>query len=203
MASGIYQIENTLNGKCYIGSAVNLKERWQNHLSALRREKHDNSHLQRAFDKYGEDTFIFSVLEDVKEPEKLIEREQFYLDIQCPKYNISSTAGSPLGYRHTEEAIKKMSVASTGKLISVETRAKISVAMTGRHLSTETRAKMSAAKTGERNPSYGKQGRMYGKHHNAETKRKISTAQKAHWCKIRALKSKNSNSSSIKQAEQK
>ena len=48
-ASGIYCITNRKNGKIYIGSASNLRQRWNGHISDLRKEKHKNRHLQRAW----------------------------------------------------------------------------------------------------------------------------------------------------------
>lgn len=35
-------------------------------------------------------------------------REQYYLDLLKPDYNILKNAGSPLGYKHSEEAKAKM-----------------------------------------------------------------------------------------------
>lgn len=57
--SGVYVIENAINGKKYIGSTVNLRERRQNHFRLLRRGKHDNGQLQMAFNLYGENAFVF------------------------------------------------------------------------------------------------------------------------------------------------
>lgn len=164
MSSGIYQIRNTLNDKCYIGSAVNLQRRWSLHLAALCCGQHRNSHLQRAFDKYGEATFSFIILEDVKDPEMLIKREQFYLDTLLPEYNIAPTAGSKLGVRCTEETKQKISVANTGKLIGKRNP------MYGKHHSAVIKQKISEATAGERHPNYGK-------HHSVKTLAKMSAAK--------------------------
>ena len=77
--SGIYQIRNLVNGKVYVGSAVNLRARMQSHFGELKNNKHNNRHLQRAYDKYGLDKFVFEVLEYV-EKDMLLEREQYYID---------------------------------------------------------------------------------------------------------------------------
>ena len=60
--SGIYKIENTIDGKCYVGSAINIKSRWQCHVSMLSHDKHNNKHLQRAWNKYGSENFTFSII---------------------------------------------------------------------------------------------------------------------------------------------
>lgn len=51
--SGIYEIRNTINGHCYIGSAVNIQKRWNNHKHELLNHKHHSIHLQNDWDRYG------------------------------------------------------------------------------------------------------------------------------------------------------
>lgn len=79
MNSGIYKITCLENGRFYIGSAKNFKKRWSRHLNDLRNNKHDNVHLQRAYNKYGRDGFSFEVVEECDIGDLLI-LEQFYLD---------------------------------------------------------------------------------------------------------------------------
>ena len=86
MKSGIYKIENKVNGKVYIGSSNSIKRRWQKHKALLRHGKHQNSHLQAAWDKYGEDNFSFSVIE-LCPIDQLISREQYFIDSINPEYN--------------------------------------------------------------------------------------------------------------------
>lgn len=112
--SGIYKITNIINGKIYVGSAVNLITRQINHFSNLRKCKHCNILLQRAFNKYGEENFIFEILEEVKDKTKLLEREQYYLDLLGPKYNICKIAGSALGRKWTEQSRIKLSNSKKG-----------------------------------------------------------------------------------------
>ena len=95
-ASGIYLILCIKNGKEYIGSAVNLKARKNQHLSSLRRKKHSNSKLQFCYNKYGESSLEFFILEFCSK-ERLIKREQYWIDQSHPILNISPTAGSTLG----------------------------------------------------------------------------------------------------------
>lgn len=163
---GIYQITNQMNGKRYIGSTVNLLHRQRQHINSLRRQRHCNPHLQAAFDKYGEEAFAFSTLEEAKSG-ILIEREQYYLNTLRPEYNIAPTAGSPLGRRHSPETRRKIGDANKGKHVSQETRTKTSKALMGHAVTKETRRKLSEALSGKRHP-------LYGKHHSAATRKKLS-----------------------------
>lgn len=136
MESGIYIIENILNNKKYLGSAKNIKKRWYQHKNTLNNNCHDNSYLQNAWNKYGANNFKFSVLEEV-EPEKLIEREQYYINLYdvCNKiigYNLAPTAGNTLGFKFSEESKLKMSLLKKDKpsvrgsyIMSEETKEKI------------------------------------------------------------------------------
>lgn len=62
MKSGIYAIVNHATAKKYIGSSNNVGRRWVEHRSKLRRGKHNNPHLQNAWNHYGEHSFDFVVL---------------------------------------------------------------------------------------------------------------------------------------------
>ncbi len=78
----IYKIENTENGKKYIGSTRDVKKRFKKHLSELRNNKHVNKELQKDWNEYGEESFKFEILEIVDVYDvKLEEIEQFYMDI--------------------------------------------------------------------------------------------------------------------------
>lgn len=99
--TGVYKILNLVNGKFYIGStAWNFHRRWRIHRNHLRLNKHPNQHLQNSWNKYSEQNFQFEIIEECC-PADCIAREQHYLDTLKPSYNISPTAGSPRGYRHT------------------------------------------------------------------------------------------------------
>jgi len=109
--TGIYKITNTINMKYYIGSSVHIEKRFREHKHGLRNNCHKNPYLQNAWNKYGENNFIFEVIENCDKV-MLIEREQYYLDsTQCYTdivgYNINIIANSPLGRKISEEMLKK------------------------------------------------------------------------------------------------
>lgn len=104
---GIYQIVNRVNQKRYIGSSIRLQGRKKRHFSELNCNVHHSQALQRAYNKYGKENFDFFILEYC-EAEKLLEREQYYLDNLKPEYNICKIAGNCLGKITTEETKKKI-----------------------------------------------------------------------------------------------
>jgi group I intron endonuclease len=111
--SGVYKIVNISNGKCYVGSSVQIESRIFKHLAFLRRGDHPNGHLQAAFSKYKEHCFDFEVLERCERAD-LLAREQHYLDALAPQYNICKVAGNTLGYKHERATKIKMSAANKG-----------------------------------------------------------------------------------------
>lgn len=117
--SGIYKITNWINGKFYIGSAVHFKKRWSIHKSQLNNKKHDNRHLQAAWNKYGTNQFIFHIIEFVDNLELLLEREQYWITLTncCDRmvgYNLSPTAGSQLGIKRSAETLIRMKLSKIG-----------------------------------------------------------------------------------------
>ncbi len=90
MGCGIYQIENIINEKIYIGSSIDIEKRIYKHLWLLRNNHHDNNHLQNSYNEHGEENFEFSVLEycDV---DNLVGRENYYIESMC-------TCDSECGY---------------------------------------------------------------------------------------------------------
>jgi group I intron endonuclease len=117
--SGIYKILNKLTGGFYIGSATYFKYRFNAHRRELNLNKHNNVHLQRAWNKYGKDAFEFWIIE-LCDKIKLLEREQFYIDTLKPTYNILITAGSRLGMKTSKESNEKRRLWSTGRKLSEE-----------------------------------------------------------------------------------
>jgi hypothetical protein len=101
---------------------VDLNKRLKNYfnLSYLRREiTVSRSLIYRALLKYGYASFTLEILEYC-EIDQLIQREQYYLDTIKPEYNLSKTAGSVLGLKHTEEAIEAIRKSKLGIPVSEE-----------------------------------------------------------------------------------
>ena len=136
--SGIYQILNSVNAKCYIGSAKDIHRRWHEHRKYLRRGTHKNAPLQNAWNKYGEFSFEFKILEPASF-EDLIIKEQWWLNHFSSLgdvYNINLEVSGFHGRSHTEETKSKISQTKKAQGLhtvhSDETRAKISAILTGR-----------------------------------------------------------------------
>ena len=114
MNKGIYKITNLKNNKFYIGSTQRtFSKRWNDHKSLLKSNKHHSIILQRSWNKYGEDSFLFEILEEIDE--NIIEREQYYLDLLKPKYNVSPTAQSCKGIKKTKQQKDTLSKRMIGK----------------------------------------------------------------------------------------
>ncbi len=159
--SGIYKILNLKDNKFYIGSAVDLRKRFYEHARQLNKNEHNNRHLQFAWNKYWSISFKFEIIEIVEDKSKLLEREQFWIDMtNCCNdkvgYNLSPVAGSQLNFKHSVESKLKISLAA--KNISQETRDKrkayiftdehrkhMSIARKKRITKEETRIKLSVA----------------------------------------------------------
>lgn len=77
--TGIYKITCKVNKKTYIGQSVNIDSRWLSHKQALNNNTHKNKHLQRAWNKYGDSSFTFEVLE-ICDTKDLSEREIYWID---------------------------------------------------------------------------------------------------------------------------
>ena len=115
--SGIYIIRNTANGNEYVGSAVSIARRWGVHKHHLRNGKHHCAHLQRAWDKYGEDAFAFVRLL-LCPRDMLIFFEQRAIDILEPTYNSARIAGSSLGVKARPEVREALSARKREEIAS-------------------------------------------------------------------------------------
>lgn len=100
---GIYAITNTITGCRYIGQSHDIESRWRSHLSHLKNNSHDNTHLQNSFNKCGEFAFKFEVLEwfpftdtEYKKAIRIITtlliiREYHYMKNSSNIYNVEQT----------------------------------------------------------------------------------------------------------------
>lgn len=133
---GIYRITNIKNGMSYIGkTGMNFGDRWSNHKSLLNSGKHSNSHLQNAWNKYGESMFEFAVVESVTDPAVLNELEIKY---------ISEYKSAGISYNIHDGGDGGC---NSGRHLSEETKRKIGeknrINMLGRKASNDTKLKMS------------------------------------------------------------
>lgn len=151
MPSGIYKILNTINGKFYIGSSDFIRRRWREHVVTLNGNKHGNSYLQNAWNKYGKDAFEFSVVEYC-ETSMLTEKEQFWLDWLRPYdeaigYNIISNARrGTLGLKLPPEFGQKVRERKLGVALSAEHKANIAAGNRGKVMSQDAIDKIRASK---------------------------------------------------------
>lgn len=158
--SGIYQIRNLINNKIYIGCAFLLGNRKWRHFKELVLNRHPNSKLQNAFNKYGKENFTFELIELCKK-EILLEREQYYLNILLHAdvndsyfdkngYNILRVAKNSAGFKHSEETKRKISEIQIGKKVSQEVKDLLYNYSKGRVVSKETREKLRIANIGKK-----------------------------------------------------
>lgn len=147
---------NTKTNKFYIGSSVNIRVRWNEHKSHLNRNIHKNKYLQSVWSKHSNWFFEFQILEYC-EPEKLIEREQYYIDMLKPEYNLRLIAESNFGIKLTQETKNKISKANKGRKRTPEQIFRVAIkaignkSRTGQKLSVETRKKLSLVRIGNQN----------------------------------------------------
>ena len=164
--SGVYQIYNSITGKRYIGSSINVEIRLKTHFNKLKNNKHINQHLQNAWNKY-EKFLVFEFLEEC-EPDECLIFEQYYLDYY-KSYN------REFGYNIDPDA------KYAGKRLSQETRDKIRLKVLGRRPSREAIEKTRKANTGQKRPTQSEKMRnrwdisktYFGYNNLSEDKQKI------------------------------
>jgi group I intron endonuclease len=119
---GIYAIVNMIDGKKYIGQSVDIKTRNRKELRKLKNGYFTNQHLQNAFNKYGEENFIFIFLEECSK-EKLNEREIYHIAAAgwpdhdlCYNITRGGTGGDTLSnHPNKTEICEKMSESRSGE----------------------------------------------------------------------------------------
>lgn len=151
---GIYSIKNTANGKLYIGQAKNISSRWKTHIWKLNTNRHHNRYLQSAWNKYGADSFVFSVV-CLCEEQSLETLEVIYIA------ELNSYVGN-FGYNLTTGG-----EGTTGHTLTDDVKKHIGSFHKGKTLSRNHIEALSEKFTSEGNP-------FYGRHHTDITKRAIS-----------------------------
>lgn len=161
--AGVYRWTNIDSGKMYVGSSVDLYRRFTQYYNIkyiIRTAK--SSQICRALLKHGYSKFKLDILEYCN-PSDVITREQYYIDLLKPEYNILQVAGSLFGYRHTEESLAKMKEIALNR--SDETKAKLRDAALGKtyNHTEETKIKLRDA--------------ILGRKHSEETRKKLCIIQ--------------------------
>ena len=156
---GIYGIFNTTNNKILVGSSCDIDARISNHKGRAKANKHGNPHFQSAWNKYGQSSFEFRVLEECPE-DMLIVREDAWIE-----YYHSLDLGR--GYNMQNASRSK------GRPLSEQGRINMSIAKKGFKHTAESRAKMSLSRIGNKSNS----GRSFSLDH----KKNISLGLKKSW----------------------
>lgn len=170
-ASGIYLI--TCNRPAglplyYVGQSIDTRSRMLAHRSALRNNRHHNDRLQRAWEKYGSENFVFSLIgqfaiADLDSIELWFITEMLGAPGCC---NIGTDPSQPnRGRKFSHEHRRKIAAAHTaenhysyGLPLSDAHRANISAGGKGVKRGCDTRLKISKANAGSKNSMFGKTG---------------------------------------------
>jgi len=179
---GIYSISCCANNKQYIGSSIDIGDRWRHHMASLIRNSHGNNHLQRIWNKYGSTKFIFKIIE-LCHFNELVDKELFWIRKLNPVCNLKIPNLTHEGWIFKEETRKKMSQAAKGHIPWNKDKKGI--------YSEETLCKISEGSIGNQNakgwtPTQDQKRKMrearlnnpirywLGKNRSEETKKKIS-----------------------------
>lgn len=182
----IYKIINSVNGKFYVGSTTNTRERFRTHRNRLRKNRHHAAHLQAAWNKYGEQAFVFHVVASIPEGESLQGAEDKWLAEHVGKdycYNKSKYSDTPM------RGIPKEQHPSFGRPKTETERQAISQSLrdfyaadpnnhprVGKKHSDETRAKIRAAIQGK--VASGDNHYRFGQTLSDEVRKKIGDTQR-------------------------
>lgn len=159
--AGIYEIKNINTGKVYIGQSKDIMIRWRDHITRLKKQKHENQYLQNAWNKYGAEAFTFSILE-VCDPDFDILNKLEIKWIKLKKalddkfgYNIASGGGNANPYA----GLDSESYAQLRAAISQRQREYYKThpsPFKGKRISEDVKKYLSEINTGEKSPMYGK-----------------------------------------------
>lgn len=85
----IYEIQNTVTGFRYVGCSKNLKSRWKEHRRSLNSGRHHSQHLQNAWNKYGEVSFVFSIIVEYEDEITMFLEEKRLIQTGSNLYNVA------------------------------------------------------------------------------------------------------------------
>lgn len=148
MQSGIYGIQNTVNGKWYVGQSTTLLLRKQMHFTNLKYSRHHNGHLQAAYKKYGAEKFKFFVIEEA-EPDSLDFLEATYIAMlaaQDQDFGYNQESGGGVGRNRSPEVCRRISQSNMGKIVPPEVIEKVRRANLGKKRTKEVCDKLSKVK---------------------------------------------------------
>ena len=113
---GVYEIINSVNKKIYIGSSVDIYNRWKDHVYQLNNNIHSNVYLQHAWNKYGSNNFDFKIIERCNK-NNVRECEQYYIDLfNCCNRDVGYNIMPRVDMSElSEETKNKISIANKGK----------------------------------------------------------------------------------------
>lgn len=123
---GVYCIRNTKTSKKYIGcTSMNFGDRRDCHFASLRNGYHYNKEMQSDFDKYGEDSFVFEIIEKIDSDDESIyeEREKYWiqkLDTFNNGYNGTVGGIGLLGTTPSKEKIKSISEINRKRMLGTK-----------------------------------------------------------------------------------
>lgn len=140
--AGVYRWVNKINNNTYIGSSINLSERFLDYYQSRLLLK-NKTPIHNAILKYGYSKFNLEIMEYCEKKQAVL-REQYSFDLLKPEYNVLKLAGSSLGFRHSEITKNRM---KTLHLLDDEIRKNRTDARLAIKVSDETRAKNYAATT--------------------------------------------------------
>jgi hypothetical protein len=116
--SGVYLIRNLNNKKFYVGSSIDIGRRFKEYFNISHLLRRDKLPICAALSKYGYSQFSVEIMEYCN-ISIVIEREQYYLNLLKPQYNILKIAGSLKGFLHSEETKNKLSDVFKGNVNSL------------------------------------------------------------------------------------
>ncbi len=163
----VYLARNRMNGKGYVGLTTKpVLARWRLHIQ----QRNSSMAISHAIRKHGEDVFDLFLLEECDDVKALKIAERKWIKrldtFHGPGYNLTEGGDGLLGYRHTEDAKRRISEAHRG-----EKNHNYGKAWRTGPLTEQAKRKLSEGRRGKDNP-------MWGKKKSPETLAKLSTSQK-------------------------